>query len=254
MSDDLGTPHLRLERRGPLAWVTIDRPEKRNAFTPAMYYGVRRALELVRADDDLRALVLTGTGDVFCPGGDLGLPEVPLPAGLGADFVPFRTMRYSPVPTVAAINGICQAGGCLLAMLADITVASERATFRFPDVLRGFPETWHAAVLPAHVGVARARDLLMTARRFDAREAHAMGLVARIAPHEELEAAATAAAYDMLEVPPGARAIVKDRINDHYGTPDQMTFDAGNDTPEAREGFAAFVEKRRPSWAPDRPV
>ena len=72
MSDDLGTTGLRLEREGAIAWCTIDRPAARNAFTPAMYYGLKRAVRLVNTDPDLAALIITGTGDVFAPGGDLG--------------------------------------------------------------------------------------------------------------------------------------------------------------------------------------
>ena len=68
--DDLGTPHLRLERQGLIAWCVIDRPAARNAFTPAMYYGIKRAVQVVNEDPDLAALVITGTGDVFAPGGD----------------------------------------------------------------------------------------------------------------------------------------------------------------------------------------
>ena len=73
MSDfDLGTKNLRLERDGPILWCTIDRPHARNALTPSMYFGIKKAVHLVNADKDLRALILTGTGDVFAPGGDLG--------------------------------------------------------------------------------------------------------------------------------------------------------------------------------------
>ncbi|MGH9029525.1 MAG: enoyl-CoA hydratase-related protein, partial [Acidimicrobiales bacterium] len=72
MSDDLGTPNLRFERQGSIAWCVIDRPAARNALTPAMYYGIKRAVQLVNTDPELAALIVTGTGDVFAPGGDLG--------------------------------------------------------------------------------------------------------------------------------------------------------------------------------------
>jgi len=72
MSDDLGTPNLHLERNGSIAWCTINRPAARNALTPAMYFGIKRAVQLVNGDPELAALVITGTGDVFAPGGDLG--------------------------------------------------------------------------------------------------------------------------------------------------------------------------------------
>src|SRR3954452_12740722 len=124
MADDLGTPALRLRRDGPIAWCVIDRPAARNAFTPAMYFGLKRAVQLVNADADLAALIITGTGDVFAPGGDLGgrfePEEQPIPAGRGQDILPFLTIRDSRAPVVSAVNGICQAGGLLIAMLSDI--------------------------------------------------------------------------------------------------------------------------------------
>ena len=91
MGDDLGTSGLRLEREGPIAWCTIDRPEARNALTPAMYWGIKQAVRLVNADDDLAALIITGTGDVFSPGGDLGgrsRADEAMPEGLGQEVLP----------------------------------------------------------------------------------------------------------------------------------------------------------------------
>lgn len=252
--DDLGTKYLRLSRRGPVAWLYIDRPERRNAMTKTMYLGTRRAIHLVHDDPDLRALIITGTGDVFAPGGDLaGASDEPLPQAAAEEFLPFATLRSTPIPVVAAVNGICQAGGVVLASLCDIAIASDRATFRTPDVIRGFPETWLATLLAANIGAMRARDLVLTGRKIDAAEALAMGLVSRVVPHDSLEVEAERAAYDMLEAPPLARAAAKRAINDHYGVVDEMTFRAGDRSAEAQEGFAAFVEKRPPAWAATRP-
>src|SRR5215467_14641486 len=169
MSDELGTSGLRFEREGSIAWCVIDRPSARNAFTPAMYYGMKRAVRLVNRDPDLAALIITGVDDVFAPGGDLGGRSEEgesVPEDMGADVLPFLAIRDSRAPVVAAVNGICQAGGLLIAMLADICVASDRATFRVPELLRGIPDATYAAALPAHVGIAVARDLLLSARRF----------------------------------------------------------------------------------------
>ena len=178
MENELGTSALRLERSGSIAWCVIDRPEARNALTPAMYYGLKRAVRLVNRDPDLGALIITGVGDVFAPGGDMGGRSEPgdvLPDDIGPDVLPFLAIRDSPAPVIAAVNGICQAGGLLIAMMADIAVASERATFRVPELLRGIPDATFAAALPAHVGLAVARDLLLSARPFDAAEAQRLG-------------------------------------------------------------------------------
>lgn len=254
VSDDLGTSNLRLEREGAIAWCVIDRPGARNALTPAMYFGLKRAVHLVNADPGLAALVITGTGDVFAPGGDLGgrsesgeerLPEA------GADVLPFLTIRDSRAPVIAAVNGICQAGGLLIAMMADIAVVSDRATFRVPELLRGIPDATYAAVLPAHVGLAVARDLMLSGRTFDAAEAQRIGLLARFVPHDVLRSEAVRAAKELLQTAPSARVHVKRMLSQQYGTIDYQTmFWALQHSPEPREGMRAFMEKRPPSWVP----
>jgi enoyl-CoA hydratase/carnithine racemase len=133
-TDDLGTPYLRFERVGSVGWCTVDRPEARNALTSSMYLGVRRAVDLVNEDPELSALVITGVGDVFIPGGEMsgrhddGNEDVLDVVGI--DILPFRRIRNSRAPVVTAVNGICQGGGLIIAMLSDIAVASDRAAAR----------------------------------------------------------------------------------------------------------------------------
>jgi enoyl-CoA hydratase len=254
MDDDLGAAGLRLEREGPIAWCVIDRPAARNALTPAMYFGIKRAVALVNTDVDLAALIITGTGDVFAPGGDLGGRAEPgdrVPDDTGHDILPFLAVRDSRAPVIAAVNGICQAGGLLIAMMADIAVASDRATFRVPELLRGIPDATYAAALPAHVGLAVARDLLLSARSFDAAEAQRLGVISRVVPHDELRAAALEAARQVLRTAPDARMHVKRMLNERYGPIDYETmFWALDRSPEPREGMLAFMEKRQPNWIP----
>jgi enoyl-CoA hydratase len=256
VADDLGAAGLRFEREGAVGWCVIDRPSARNALTPAMYFGIKRAVNLVNQDPDLAALIITGTGDVFAPGGDLGgrrePGDEPIP-DIGPDILPFLTIRDSRAPVVAAVNGICQAGGLLIAMLSDIAVASDRATFRVPELLRGIPDATYAAVLPAHVGLAVARDLLLTGRRFDAAEAQRLGVITRVVPHEQLREAALDAVGEILQTPPMARTQTKRMLNDRYGLVDYQTmFWALAESPEPREGMLAFMEKRAPSWVPEQ--
>jgi enoyl-CoA hydratase/carnithine racemase len=254
MSDQLGTSNLRLEREGPIAWCVIDRPAARNALTPAMYFGIKRAVHLVNRDPELAALILTGVGDVFAPGGDLGgrtePGDEPVP-DIGADILPFLAIRDSRAPVIAAVNGICQAGGLLIAMMADIAVASDQATFRVPELLRGVPDATYAAALPAHVGLAVARDLLLSGRRFDAAEAQRLGVISRVVPHDQLRAAALEAAKQVLQTPPDARFHTKRMLNERYGHIDYQTmFWALDHSSEPREGMRAFMEKRPPNWVP----
>jgi enoyl-CoA hydratase len=256
MADDLGAAGLRFEREGAIGWCIIDRPQARNAFTPAMYFGMKRAVRLVNNDPDLAALIITGTGDVFSAGGDLGGRAEPgddLPPDLEEEMLPFITIRDSRAPVVAAVNGICQAGGLLVAMLADIAVVSDRATFRVPELLRGIVDATYAAVLPAHVGIAVARDLLLSGRRFDAAEAQRLGVISRVVPHDQLREAAVQAAGEILQTGPLARMHVKRMLNDRYGLIDfQTMFGSLAASPEPREGMQAFMEKRAPNWVPDQ--
>jgi enoyl-CoA hydratase/carnithine racemase len=255
VADDLGAAGLRFVREGSLGWCVIDRPSARNALTPSMYFGIRRAVHLVNTDPELAALIITGTGDVFAPGGDLGgryePGDVPPPEALGPDVLPFLAVRDSPAPVISAVNGICQGGGLLIALLSDICVASDRSTFRAPELLRGIIDATYAAVLPAHVGIAVARDLLLSARRIDAAEALRIGLISRVVPHDQLRDAAVAAAREVLQTGPEARAHVKRMLNDRYGLIDYQTmFWSLQHSEEPREGMQAFMEKRAPSWVP----
>jgi enoyl-CoA hydratase/carnithine racemase len=249
--DWLGTPHLRFERHGPLARLVIDRPAARNALTPAMYFGVRYAVEHVGRDTDLAGLLLTGTGDVFAPGGDPWSNDdgwADLPGLLGMDNTPFDALRRSPKPIVAAVNGLCQGGGLVIAMLCDVAVASERAAFRAPELFRGIADTNYAALLPRQIGPARARDMLMTGREVSAAEAQDWGLVARVVPHEDLLAEATAVLEQCCRTAPGARHEVKRVLHEYYGGYDRMAMDASLAGPEPAQGWAAFREKRSPDW------
>jgi enoyl-CoA hydratase/carnithine racemase len=251
---DLGSRFLRWEERGPVAWVTIDRPERRNALTGNMYFGIRRAVDRVNRSEHLHALVITGTGDVFAPGGELGGVhddgDMSVAELIGTDALPFDAVRNSTKPVVSAVNGLCMGGGLLITMLSDLAIASDRAVFGAPELRRGVADAYHAAILPEHVGIAIARDMLFTARRLDAREAQQFGLVARVVPHDELESATTAAIRDLLHSAPRARSLLKRLINRRYGIVDRMTFDESLSSTETIEGFTAFVEKRPPSWIP----
>ena len=138
--DWLGTPFLRFEREGAFAVCPLDRPKARNAMTPAMYFGIRYAISRVNADPDLAGLLITGTGDVFAPGGDLGQSAednwMDFAATMGMDATPFDVLRQSPKPVVSAVNGLAQGGGLQIAMCSDLAVVSDRATFRVPELFR----------------------------------------------------------------------------------------------------------------------
>jgi len=254
--DWLGTPFLRFERHPPFARVIVDRPAARNALTQAMYFGIRYAVRRVDADPELAGLLITGTGDVFIPGGDLGQQAGDKWADFNAapgtfDVLPFDVLRQSVKPVVSAVNGICQGGGLLIAMCSDLAVVSERATFRVPELLRGISDTYYAQLLVRLIGPVRTRDLMFTGRRLTAAEALDWGLVSRVVPHHELLASAMDALVQIAQTAPEARRDVKRVLDQYVGLHDRIAFFDSLQRPESREGFAAFIEKRPPSWVPE---
>ncbi len=253
MSDvDLGSRHLHAHTADRVLHVRIDHAAKRNAITQDMYRGLKRAAILADGDAELDALCLTGTGDVFAVGGDMsGASEHPeaLAQELDpTDHFPFRHLERCRRVVVAAINGICYAGGLNLVLFSDVSLASDRAVFRAPELLRGAPDPWIAARLAAHVGLGKAKYLLFTGAVIDAHEAAAIGLVGRVVPHAELAAQLEWTLDQIRQTGPRARAMVKDDMNGRLPAPDVNMFRRAIMSPEMAEGFQAFFEKRRPNW------
>jgi enoyl-CoA hydratase len=250
--DWLGTPYLTFRREGPFAIVTLDRPEARNAMTPAMYFGIRYAVSQVNADADLAGLLITGTGDVFAPGGDLGGGGTDnwmhFGSALSMDVTPFDTLRKSAKPVVAAVNGLCQGGGLQIAMCSDVAVVSDRATFRVPELYRGIADTYYSQILARVVGPIRTRDLMLTGRTLTASEAVEWGMVARMVPHDELMAVAREVLTQCCRTAPSARRVVKSSLDNYLGLYDRIGMEASIESAEAVEGFLAFRERRSPNW------
>lgn len=251
--DWLGTPFLRFDREGPFAVVTLDRPQARNAMTPAMYFGIRYAVAHVEADDDLAGLLITGTGDVFAPGGDLGGGDgvddwMTFGPALSMDVTPFETLRQSVKPVVSAVNGLCQGGGLQIAMCSDMAVVSDRATFRVPELYRGIADTYYSQMLARIIGPVRTRDLMFTGRTLTAQEAADWGMVARVVPHDDLGGAAREVLTQVCRTAPKARSVVKSSLDNYMGLFDRIGMKASYSGPEAVEGFVAFKQRRSPEW------
>ncbi|MEH1099691.1 enoyl-CoA hydratase/isomerase family protein [Micromonospora sp. CPCC 205561] len=246
---------LLVEVAGPVATVVIRNPARRNAMTTAMWRRLPELLDGLEADPAVRALVLTGAGDTFCAGADLGDLDELLDAG-DASIAVAAEERLAAFgkPTVAAVRGACVGGGCQLAVACDLRVAAADARFGVPPARLGLvypaPTTRRLARL---VGPAAAKHLLFTSELVDAERALRVGLVDEVLPADGLaarvaELTAAVVARSRLSIA-AAKEIVDGRADE-----DRIAWWHGQvrASGEAREGVAAFHERRPPrfGWTP----
>src|SRR5215470_1761325 len=210
---DLASKYLEGTVQNGTLRVVINRPDRRNACTIEMYHGIKRAAVLAENDPDIDALVITGTGDVFCPGGEMGGQHeggAPIDRETdGLDLLPFHQLELTTKVVITAVNGLCQGGGLNMVLCSDVSIASDRATFRAPELLRGVADPFLAARLPARVGVAKAKYLLFTAAVIDADQAERIGLVSKVVAHAQLADEVEQALAQIRLTGPAARTAVK---------------------------------------------
>ncbi len=192
------------EQRGPVAWITLNRPDDLNAVNLRMLEELYDALSAVQADASLRVLVLTGSGRAFCAGADLKALAAGLDVAPGEPNFSDRTLatlsllRNMPKPVIAAINGLAIAGGLELAMCCDILVGASSAKLGDGHAAFGvFPGGGGAAVLPRKIGLSRAKQLLFSGDLVDAAKMEAWGLLNEVVAEEELQSTVTALAARM---------------------------------------------------------
>jgi enoyl-CoA hydratase/carnithine racemase len=251
---DLGSTGLRATKANGVLRVVLDRPERKNACTVEMYHGIKKAAVVAERDPEIDLVVLTGSGDVFCVGGEMGGKHEggqALDRGTdGLDLTPFVQLERCPKIVLVAINGMCQGGGLVMTLMSDVSVVSDRATFRVPELLRGVADCYLGARLASRVGMAREKYLLFTAQYFGAAEALAMGLVSRVVPHADLERAVDETVGWIRQTGPRARTLLKRDLNRQLPSLDMPMFAESLAGDEVREGFQAFVEKRPARWSP----
>lgn len=235
-----------------VALVRINRPERLNALSRQVQREIAAAFATAEAAAEVRVVVLTGTGKAFSVGADIDELET-TPEGAARQLHDSLGFLSSPErlrkPVIAAVNGYALGGGLELAIACDVVVASERATFAVPEPTLGVVPGLAMQRLPRLVGVARAREILLTARRFSAAEAHQYGLVARVVPHDMLIDEARRLAGEMSQLAPLALELLKTGINRNFLTADLPFAERANAwlfaTRDAAEGRAAFREKRK---------
>ena len=249
---DLGAEELSGRIDGDTLTVTISRPEKRNALTADGYHGIKRAAMIVADEPALNFLVITGSGDVFCAGGDMnavGNPDRKWDAFTEAyDGTPFETLGKIPKIVVCAVNGLALGGGLVMTLYADLVLASDRARLRIPDLTRGVYEAFVAARLPQRIGTLRANHLVYGNDWIDAAEAERLGLVGKVVAHDALAAETRALLDRVRNTGPAARAAMKREMARTLPPVDVSGYWASIGTAEQIEAFTAFLQKRSPEW------
>lgn len=251
-----------LDLEGDLAWLTLHRPDRRNAMNAAMVEELLAALDTCERQG-VRAVILTGAGSAFCSGMDLEMLR-----GLGQNSPNghlaesrrlahlFLRLYQFPVPTVAAVNGPAMAGGCGLATLCDFTLSVDTAKFGYPEVRIGFLPALVSVFLVRQIGEKRARDLLLSGRLLGAVEAAQWGLITRVVDSGALRAQARELAQLLAKSSPTSLSSCK-RMLATLPLPsleEALEYAAGENaaarqTADFREGVTAFLEKRAPRWA-----
>jgi enoyl-CoA hydratase/carnithine racemase len=203
---------VRVEIEQRVATVTLNRPDKLNAVSPAVFAGLAEAGRAVASDDDVRAVLIRGEGRAFCSGLDttslqaFGSPQAGDGDGQATTRDPqegWRIWQTMDKPVVAAVQGYALGAGLQLALAADIRIAAEDAVMSVFEITYGLvPDLGGTQWLPPLVGPARAKELIWTARRFSAQEAESWGIVNRVVPVEQLESEARAFATDLASRPP----------------------------------------------------
>jgi len=253
--------HLILEREGPLAVLTVNRPDALNALNSQVLEELGHAVEAIAKDKELRVVILTGAGPKsFIAGADIGEMAHLTPvenrhfAGLGAAIL--RRMETMNKVWIAAINGYAFGGGLETAMACDIRYISETAKVGLTEVSLGIMPAFRGTQrLPRFIGPAKAKELIFTAARIDAAEAARIGLVQGVFAPDKLLPAAKELAAKILANAPLAVAFSKSAIDrglqEDFDRAQAQEIDAASilfSTEDKREGLTAFVEKRKPTY------
>jgi methylglutaconyl-CoA hydratase len=255
--------HLLARREGSVEYLSLNRPEVRNAFNDEVVAELTSWAAVAAADVSLRAVVLSGAGPTFCAGADVAwmartisyTTQQNLDDALAMARM-FGSLNTLPVPLIGRIHGAALGGGAGLAAVCDIVVAEEQAVFGFTEVKLGILPAVISPFAVSKIGRSATRELFLTGARFSAQRAREVGLVHAVVPSTELDAAVGRFVVEVLSAGREAVAATKALIADVWN----RTFDdvapitahaiaARRTSPEGQEGLRAFLEKRKPSWS-----
>lgn len=252
---------LATDDRG-VAQLTLNRPDKHNAMSAQMIAELTEAADHLARDNTVRVVVLTGSGKTFCAGGDLGWMQDQIAADAQTRFAEARKLAAMlqalndlPKPLVGALQGNAFGGGIGLASVCDVAIGVDSLKMALTETRLGLIPATIGPYVIARMGAARARRVFMSARPFDATEAVDLGLLAKTVPATQLTEAVEAEVLPYLSCAPGAVASAKSLVRSLGPRIDDQVIDqtirelvARWETEEAREGIAAFFDKRKPVW------
>lgn len=255
-------PPVRVDREGPVLTITLADPDNRNALGRRSLDALAEAFATAAASTDVRVVVVTNDGPVFCAGADL--KERIADDGPGSDPGAFgrllQTIQRSPVPTIGRIAGHAVGGGMGLAAAFDISIVADDVRFGFTEVRLGVAPAMISVVCLPKLRRADAMETFLRGHRFDAERAASIGLITRAVPRADLDTEVGAILDDVLLGGPSALAAAKSLVNDvpTMNEEDAMAWTAQLvsglfASEEATEGMDAFLERRTPSWAARRP-
>ncbi|MGA8533181.1 MAG: enoyl-CoA hydratase family protein [Candidatus Tumulicola sp.] len=260
--------HARYDVTDYVATVTLDRPERRNALTFDLYAELRDWFGRLKDDAAVRAVILTGTGEHFCSGGDVHEIIGPLTASTPGRLLEFtqmtgdlvKAMRHCPQPIVAAVDGTCAGAGAILAMASDLRFGTERSKVAFLFVRVGLAgsDMGACAMLPRIVGLGRAAELLYTGKSISGEEAHRWGFYNELCDPQALLPRAREFAHALAAGPAVAHATTKAMLHAEWSMPLDAAIDAEAraqaacmETRDFRRAYEAFVAKRPPKFEGD---
>ncbi len=232
------------------AFLRLNRPHALNSFTASLYSEVKDAIRLASADDGVDIIVITGTGRAFATGGDLhevlAKLEDPNPLALAAydDTMPFETIKHCEKTTIAAVNGVCVAGGLALASVCDLQIAGRSATFGIPEARSGLASSLCPSLLFGKISIAKLKYLLYTAKSISADEAERIGMITEVVDDDRLMARVREVIAEIRETTPRARALYNEYLNKILPVAPNSDLYRSMRTPECLEGLRAFAARK----------
>jgi enoyl-CoA hydratase/carnithine racemase len=246
---------LEYEVRDSVARIRLNRPDALNSFTTQLYGEIKDAFRLADTDPAVDIVVITGTGRAFATGGDLhevlARMDDPSPLALYAydDNMPFETVKHCSKTSIAAINGICVAGGIALSAACDLQIAVRSAVFGAPEARIGLASSMIPSLLLPKISLSKLKYLLFTAKSISATEAERIGLITEVVDDDALEARVQELIGEIRKTSPNARRLYGEYLNRMLPTAPNSDLYRAFSSPELREGLRAFSDKRDPAYS-----